>query len=198
MRTSGILEARAARTDTAIHRVSRNSFGGQSDWRSLTLVEIGLLHYHHNGSREIEVRNCILFQSGFAWTIGVSLPFQFSDPYIQRSTSEFATLFIIYLLYFRRDELIFCVREVVEIQLDSLTSVSIERKLLFCWENWRKELKMFKVASNWEEIQTIRLERKEEWNFKEITWDFIVFTSKLMVKVLFLPSYSRYRRWMTI
>ena len=60
------------------------------------------------------------------------MPFQFSDPYIQRSTSEFATLFIIYLLYFRRDELIFCVREVVEIQLDSLTSVSIERKLLFC------------------------------------------------------------------
>lgn len=110
MRTSGILETRAARTDTAIDRVSRNSFEGQSDWRSLTLVEIGLLHYHHNGSREIEVWNCILFQSGFARTIGVSLPFQFSDPYIQRSTSEFATLFIIYLLYFCRDELIFCAR----------------------------------------------------------------------------------------
>lgn len=111
MRTSGILEAHAARTDTAIDKVSRNSFGGQSDWRSLTLVEIGLLHYHHNGSGEIEVWNCILFQSGFARTIGVSLPFQFSDPYIQRSMSEFTTLFIIYLLYFHRDELIFCARD---------------------------------------------------------------------------------------
>ena len=127
-RASGIRRVRIARTDTAIDGASRNSFGGQSDWCSLTLVEIGLGHYHHNRSREIEVWNWILFQSGFAQAIGVSLPFQFSDPYIQHVRSSFYHIFIILPIEISLPFFFFFVRQLVKIRLDSSTIVSIEKE----------------------------------------------------------------------